>query len=81
MLRLDPGETKNGKGREFPLYAMPELRAVIEAQRTHVSEIERKTGRIISHVFVNDAGRPLVDFRNRLEDGVPRGRCTWAPAP
>ena len=43
---------------------MPELRAVIEAQRARVSEIERSTGRIISHVFVNDAGEPLVDFRN-----------------
>jgi integrase len=64
VLRLEPGETKNGKGREFPLYAMPELRAVIEAQRTRVSEIERRTGRIISHVFVNDAGAPLADFRN-----------------
>jgi integrase len=64
VIRLEPNETKNGRGREFPLYAMPELRAVIEAQRARVSEIERRTGRIISVVFVNDFGDPLVDFRN-----------------
>ena len=31
FLRLEPGETKNGPGRMFPL--IPELRAVLEAQR------------------------------------------------
>jgi integrase len=63
-LRLDPGETKNGKGRAFPLNALPELRTAIEAQREHVTAIERASGRIISHVFVNPSGVPLVDFRN-----------------
>lgn len=64
VLRLEPNESKNKRGREFPLYALPELRAVIDAQRARVSEIERATGRIISHVFVNPDGAPLVDFRN-----------------
>ena len=63
-LRLEVGETKNGKGREFPINALPELRAAIETQRARVSEIERSTGQIIAHVFVNPAGAPLVDFRN-----------------
>jgi len=30
-LRLEPGETKNGRGRQFPLF--PELRAALRAQR------------------------------------------------
>ncbi len=63
-LRLEVGETKNGKGRAFPINALPELRTAIEAQRERVSEIERTTGRIISHVFVSPKGVPLVDFRN-----------------
>src|SRR6185437_9576412 len=42
---------------------------VIEAERARVDEIQRRTGRIISHLFVNDAGEPLVDFR-----------CAWKTA-
>jgi integrase len=63
-LRLEPGETKNGDGREFPINALPELRAVLEAQRVRVSDIERASGQIIQHVFVSPAGIALVDFRN-----------------
>jgi integrase len=36
-LRLDPGETKNGEGRMFPL--TPELRTVLEAQRETVRNL------------------------------------------
>jgi integrase len=75
VLRLEPGETKNGKGREFPLYAMPELRAVIEAQRTRVTEIERATGQVIPWVFVSPAGKRLVDFRNRWKTACRRAGC------
>lgn len=67
-LRLDPGETKNGEGRNFPL--TPELRAVLEAQREGVLQIERSTGQIILWVFVHPygegraaAGSPIKDFR------------------
>lgn len=38
-LRLEPGETKNGQGRQFPL--IPELRAVLEAQHEHKLAVER----------------------------------------
>jgi integrase len=60
-LRLDPGETKNGEGREFPFTA--ELRAVLHAQRERVSELERASGRIIPWVFVHPDGTPISDFR------------------
>lgn len=53
-LRLDPGESKNDDGREFPF--TPELRAVLETQRAFVREIERATGAIIPWVFAHPHG-------------------------
>ena len=44
-LRLEPGETKNGRGRMFPL--LPELRSVLETQRERTSTIAEATGRIV----------------------------------
>ena len=60
-LRLDPGESKNGEGREFPF--TPELRRVLEAQREMVRTIEREYGRLIPSVFVHPNGRRIKDFR------------------
>ncbi|MCI0548909.1 MAG: site-specific integrase [Candidatus Rokubacteria bacterium] len=59
-LRLDPGETKNGEGRMFPL--TPELRAVLEAQRAHTHALERQQGRVIPWVFHRD-GEPIRSLR------------------
>jgi integrase len=55
-LRLDPGETKNGEGRMFPLTA--ELRAVLEAQRERTRTIERETGQIVPWLFHRN-GHPI----------------------
>jgi len=67
-LRLDPGESKNGEGRMFPL--TPELRTLLEAQRDYVRAIEIATGTIIPWVFVHPigvaravAGSPIRDWR------------------
>jgi integrase len=60
-LRLEPGESKNREGREFPF--TPELKAILQAQRERVSELEKATGRIIPWVFVHDDGTPVRDFR------------------
>jgi hypothetical protein len=49
-LRLDPGESKNGEGREFPF--TPDMRAVLEAQREIVRTIERERAYVIPWVFV-----------------------------
>lgn len=43
-LRLDPGETKNGEGRNFPFTAR--LREIIETQLEQTRALERTTGRI-----------------------------------
>ncbi|HKX03601.1 MAG TPA: hypothetical protein VJX71_13980, partial [Methylomirabilota bacterium] len=44
-LRLEPGETKNTEGRQFPL--TPTLRAVLERRRTRTSAVEKATRAII----------------------------------
>lgn len=59
-LRLEPGETKNAEGRQFPL--TPALRAVLERQRERTLAIERATGTIIPWVF-HRSGRPIKSFR------------------
>ncbi len=81
-LRLEPGESKNSEGREFPL--TPELRTILEAQRKRVREIEQATGTIIPWVFVHPlgagrakAGSRIKNFRTAWENtcklaGVPR---------
>jgi integrase len=59
-LRLEPGETKNGEGRQFPL--IPELRAVLERQRSATELLQRGSRQIIPWVFHRD-GEPIKDFR------------------
>jgi integrase len=60
-LRLDPGESKNGKARNFPF--TPELRTALEAQREYVRRIEMQTGAIIPWVFVHPDGSIIKSFR------------------
>jgi integrase len=59
-LRLEPGETKNTEGRQFPL--TPDLRAVLERQRERTLAIESATGTIIPWIF-HRSGTPIKSFR------------------
>jgi integrase len=59
-LRLEPGETKNKKGRMFPL--TPQLRAVLDAQFAHTRALETATGRIVPWLFHRE-GSPIKSFR------------------
>jgi integrase len=73
-LRLEPGESKNGEGRQFPF--TPDLQSVLEAQREKVKTIEREQSCVIPWVFVHSDGRRIKDFRgawaNACKDaGVP----------
>jgi integrase len=76
-LRLEPGESKSGKGRMFPL--VPELRAVLEVQRERTDAVERASGRIVPWVFHRN-GVPIREsgaFRRTWQQackaaGVPR---------
>src|SRR5262249_52166845 len=59
-LRLDPGETKNGEGRQFPL--TPRLREVLEEQTERTRALEKAKGVIIPWLFHRD-GKPIKGFR------------------
>src|SRR6266496_4203377 len=59
-LRLDPGETKNGEGRNFPFTVR--LREIIEQQLERTKALEKATGRIIPWLF-HRGGKPIKTFR------------------
>jgi integrase len=59
-LRLDPGETKNNEGRNFPM--TKRLREIIEKQLERTRALERATGRIIPWLFHRN-GKPIKTFR------------------
>jgi len=63
-LRLDPGETKNGEGRNFPLTS--ELREILERQTEQTRALELATGRIVPWLFHRD-GNQIKDFRGAWE--------------
>src|SRR5215472_7124877 len=59
-LRLEPGETKNREGRQFPL--IPPLRTLLEAQKSKAEALAHSTGVIPRSVFFRDTGNPIKDF-------------------
>jgi site-specific recombinase XerD len=59
-LRLDPGETKSGEGRQFPL--TPRLREVLEKQIAKTEALQREKGVIVPWLFHRD-GEPIRGFR------------------
>jgi hypothetical protein len=59
-LRLDPGETKNDEGRNFPFTVR--LRVIIEQQLERTKALEKATGRIIPWLF-HRAGKQIKTFR------------------
>jgi hypothetical protein len=59
-LRLEPGETKNRDGRNFPL--IPRLREVLKAQIERTEALQRAEGKSIPWLFHRD-GKPIKDFR------------------
>jgi integrase len=72
-IRLEPGETKNGKPRKFPFgktvergkeYCplVPEVDTLLRAQQAYTAEVERKLGVEIPWVFHRE-GVPIKSFR------------------
>ena len=59
-MRLDPGETKNLEGRNFPLTVR--LREIIEQQLESTKALEKATGRIIPWLFHRN-GKQIKTFR------------------
>jgi len=59
-LRLDPGETKNREGREFPF--TPRLRDALECQIEKTEALQMATGQIIPWLFHRN-GKQIKTFR------------------
>jgi integrase len=72
-LRLEPGETKNNEGREFPL--TPMLRETLEKQIAKTEAMQRDQGAIIPWLFHRN-GKPIKCFRKAW-----RKACTAAGIP
>ncbi len=75
VVRLEPGTTKNRSGRAFPFAALPELKALLEAQRDATRVVERESSQIVPWVF-HRKGQPIRSFRKAWltacrEAGVP----------
>ena len=62
-IRLDPGRTKNGEGRVFPMTAS--LRALLDERRLDANTLARERGRLIPYVFHYPTGEPIRAFRRQ----------------
>ena len=60
---LEAGETKSGDGRTFPFEVLPDLAALLAAQREYTDEVELRTGQIVPWVFHRD-GRRVKSIRH-----------------
>jgi integrase len=61
IVRLEPGTTKNGEGREFPFGVLQPLADLLNQQDDEARALERKKGRIIAHVFHRN-GKPIKSY-------------------
>jgi len=68
VVRLEPGETKNGKGRTFPFDVLPELAQLLKEQRAETSRWELEhPGQKVRHVFWfarGDVAEPIAYSRH-----------------
>ena len=78
-IRLDPGTTKNDEGRVAYLSAA--LRAEVAAQIERVRAVERKTGRIIPHLFPYLSGTARLGQRRRDFRKAWNAACRAAGVP
>ncbi len=72
-VRLDPGKTKNGEGRTFPMTR--DLREVLEQQKAITENLQRQFKVVCPRVF-HRSGRPIKSFRVAF-----RTACTGAGCP
>lgn len=71
MVRLEPGTTKNRAGRAFPFGALPELAALLKAQREATSATEREQGALVPWVFHRD-GKPIKYYDDAWRSACER---------
>jgi integrase len=70
-VRLEPNTTKSDEGRTFPFSALPELAALLQAQREHTSEVEQRHGIIVPTVFHRN-GRPIRAYLDGWRAAIKR---------
>ena len=63
-VRLEPGTTKSGEGRAFPLRGFPELKSLLQRQRERTDALQKETEKIVPWVFWHRHGQPINDFRD-----------------
>ena len=73
VIRLEPGETKNAKGRTFPFTTLPELKAVLDQQLKYTKTVQRRTGQVIPWVFHRE-GMPIREYRGAWQAACIRAK-------
>ncbi len=73
FVRLPGIRTKSGRARSFPFRALPELEALLTRRRKETDAVQRAGERIMPHVFVDQAGRPLFGADRRPKKNFRRG--------
>jgi integrase len=69
FVRLEPGTTKTGEGRSFPM--TPALRRILERRQEYTRRCERAQARIIPLVF-HHKGRPVKSFKRSWAEACKR---------
>ncbi len=75
-VRLDPGKTKNGEGRTFPM--TPDLRELLDYQRTITENLQRRLKVVRPRVF-HRGGRPIKSFRAAFRTACTEAGCPGRP--
>ena len=71
-VRLDPGKTKNGEGRTFPMTR--DLRELLEGQKAITENLQRQCKVVCPRVF-HCAGRPIKSFRVAFRTACAGAGC------
>lgn len=74
-IRLEPGQTKSGKGRVFPFSRFPALAALLGEQRQERWRVERERGIDVATVFSRE-GRPIRDLDDAWKAGCRKAGLT-----
>jgi len=74
-IRLEPGQTKNGRGRVFPFSRLPALAGLLEEQRQERWRVERERGIDVGHVFHRE-GRPIRNLDDAWKAGCRKAGLT-----
>ncbi len=72
VVRLEPGQSKNGEGRTFPFDVMPRLGDLLRTQRDRSRALQRRLGRIVQPVFWRDDGIRLADYYSAWHSACAR---------